>query len=72
MIHLGEHDGEDGVGAPAEDSRIPAECGAVGIAKNDQVFYFTVVFYQMPGQICTGYSFLHLMRTELRWTENAE
>lgn len=45
--HLGEADGEDSVGAAAEVIHARAGCGAVGVAKNDQVVHVTVVVYQL-------------------------
>lgn len=45
MFHLGEHYGEDGMGALAEVIHSPAGCGALGIAENDQALHFTVALY---------------------------
>lgn len=53
VIHLGEADGEDGVGAAAEVIHACAGCGAVGIAENDQVLHVIVVVNQVLGEICT-------------------
>lgn len=52
-VHLGEADGEDGVGAAAEVVHACAGCGAVGIAEDDQALHVTVVVHELLGQIYT-------------------
>lgn len=45
--HLGEPDGENGMGAAAVLIHACAACGAVVIAKNNQVLHVTVVVNQV-------------------------
>lgn len=55
-VHLCEADGEDGVGAAAEVIHASSGCGAVLVAKIDQVLHVIVVMYQVLGQIYTEFS----------------
>lgn len=58
QLHLGESDGEDGMGAAAGVIHASAGCGAVGIAKNNQILHVLVAVHWMSGQIYTQVEFL--------------
>lgn len=70
-VHLGEADGEDGVGAAAEVVHACAGCGAVGIAEDDQVLHVTVAVHQLLGQIYTQVGVFLCVRFSAFYTNSA-